>query len=50
MMVSALKSSGSKDKSVAALENIIIAENIVYHAHGGFVVGSNTDGGMNNIW
>jgi len=26
------------------------SENIVYHAHGGFVVGSNTDGGMNNIW
>lgn len=45
-----MKSSGSKDKNVAALENIIIAENIVYHAHGGFVVGSNTDGGMNNIW
>jgi polygalacturonase len=45
-----MKSSGSKDKSVAALENIIVAENIVYHAHGGFVVGSNTDGGMNNIW
>jgi len=45
-----MKSSGSKDKNVAALENIIVAENIVYHAHGGFVIGSNTDGGMNNIW
>lgn len=45
-----MKSSGSKDKNTAALENIIIAENIVYHAHGGFVIGSNTDGGMNNIW
>ncbi len=45
-----MKSSGAKDKSTAALENIIIAENTVYHAHGGFVIGSNTDGGMNNIW
>lgn len=45
-----MKSSGSKDKSTAALENVIVAENIVYHAHGGFVIGSNTDGGMNNIW
>lgn len=45
-----MKSSGAKDKNTAALENIIIAENIVYHAHGGFVIGSNTDGGMNNIW
>jgi polygalacturonase len=44
-----MKSSGSA-ASGASLENIIIAENIVYHAHGGFVVGSNTDGGMNNIW
>src|ERR1700749_1536970 len=45
-----MKSSGAKAKNTAALENIIIAENIVYHAHGGFVIGSNTDGGMNNIW
>ncbi len=29
---------------------MIIAENIVHHAHGGFVIGSNTDGGMKNIW
>jgi polygalacturonase len=45
-----MKSSGSKGPNTAALENVIVAENIVYHAHGGFVVGSNTDGGMNNIW
>jgi polygalacturonase len=45
-----MKSSGTTEKGTAGLENIIIAENIVYHAHGGFVVGSNTDAGMNNIW
>ena len=45
-----MKSSGATEKGTAGLENIIIAENIVYHAHGGFVVGSNTDAGMNNIW
>ncbi len=31
------------------LENIVIKDCKVYHAHGGFVIGSNTDGGMNNI-
>ncbi|WP_369412478.1 glycoside hydrolase family 28 protein [Mucilaginibacter rivuli] len=45
-----MKSSGTTEKGTAGLENIIIAENVVYHAHGGFVVGSNTDAGMNNIW
>jgi polygalacturonase len=45
-----MKSSGTTEKGTAGLENIIIAENIVYHAHGGFVIGSNTDAGMNNIW
>jgi polygalacturonase len=45
-----MKSSGTTEKGTAGLENIIIAENVVYHAHGGFVIGSNTDAGMNNIW
>ena len=45
-----MKSSGATANGSAALENIIIAENVVYHAHGGFVVGSNTDAGMNNVW
>jgi DNA sulfur modification protein DndE len=41
----------SSDKTdTASLKNIIIADNIVYHAHGGFVIGSNTDGGMENIF
>jgi DNA sulfur modification protein DndE len=35
---------------VIRLENIIIAECTVYHGHGGFVIGSNTDGGMQNIY
>ncbi len=43
-----MKSSG--DGSQAALSDILIAECIVYRAHGGFVIGSNTDGGMRNIY
>ena len=40
----------SRDKSGnTALKNIVIADCIVYHAHGGFVIGSNTDGGMENV-
>jgi polygalacturonase len=32
-----------------ACENIIIEDCIVYHAHGGFVIGSESYGGVNNI-
>lgn len=32
------------------MENVVIKDCKVYHAHGGFVIGSNTDGGMNNIY
>ncbi len=46
-----MKSSGrSSDPDAANLENILIAACNVYHGHGGFVIGSNTDGGMNNIF
>lgn len=45
-----MKSSGAKDAGDARLENVVIAGCHVYHAHGGFVIGSNTDGGMNNIY
>ncbi|WP_447642985.1 MULTISPECIES: glycoside hydrolase family 28 protein [Chitinophagaceae] len=31
-------------------ENVIIRDNIVYHAHGGFVIGSEMSGGAKNIW
>ncbi|WP_131537539.1 glycoside hydrolase family 28 protein [Pedobacter nototheniae] len=31
-------------------ENVIIRNNIVYHAHGGFVIGSEMSGGAKNIW
>ena len=46
-----MKSSGSKsDKGDDAnLQNILVAGCTVYHAHGGFVIGSNTDGGMKNV-
>jgi len=43
-----MKSSVSKKREFA-LENVVIADCIVYHGHGGFVIGSNTDGGMRNI-
>lgn len=37
---------GAKD---GPCENILIADNKVYHAHGGFVIGSEFSGGMVNI-
>lgn len=33
-----------------ACENIIISECVVYHAHGGFVIGSESYGGVNNVF
>ncbi|KAA9038041.1 glycoside hydrolase family 28 protein [Ginsengibacter hankyongi] len=46
-----MKSSGAKsDDNSAGLENVVIAKCVVYHAHGGFVIGSNTDGGTQNIF
>ena len=44
-----MKSSDAKD-SVPELQNIIIAGCTVLRAHGGFVIGSNTDGGMQDIY
>ena len=43
-----MKAGGSKKKS-PVLHNIVIADCIVYHAHGGFVIGSDTEGGIKNI-
>jgi len=43
---------GTIDKGrnwTAACENIVIADCIVYHGHGGFVIGSETYGGTKNI-
>ncbi|MGF7232320.1 glycoside hydrolase family 28 protein [Arachidicoccus sp.] len=31
-------------------ENVIVRGNVVYHAHGGFVIGSEMSGGANNIF
>lgn len=31
-------------------ENVIIRNSVVYHAHGGFVIGSEMSGGARNIW
>ena len=48
---SGMKSSrGNKEAGEAQLKNILIANCVVYRAHGGFVIGSNTDGGMENIY
>ncbi|HUI29605.1 MAG TPA: glycoside hydrolase family 28 protein [Candidatus Acidoferrales bacterium] len=44
-----MKSSLRKNVSSPSLKNVVIADCVVYHAHGGFVIGSNTDGGMENI-
>lgn len=44
-----MKSSGNKGNG-PELENILIANCTVLRAHGGFVIGSNTDGGMANIY
>ncbi len=45
-----MKSSGSKGDGKAELENVVVAGCTVFRAHGGFVIGSNTDGGMRNIY
>ena len=44
-----MKSSGARPDG-PALENVLIAGCAVGRAHGGFVIGSNTDGGMANIF
>ena len=44
-----MKSSGARPDG-PALENVLIAGCTVGRAHGGFVIGSNTDGGMANIF
>ncbi|UAY53390.1 glycoside hydrolase family 28 protein [Ferruginibacter albus] len=44
-----MKSSNYKD-STPQLQNIIVAGCTVLRAHGGFVIGSNTDGQMKNIY
>ena len=32
------------------MENVVIRDCVVYHAHGGFVIGSNTNGGIRNLF
>jgi polygalacturonase len=39
----------SSQKPGPACENIVIADCTVYHAHGGFVIGSESNGGAHNI-
>ena len=47
-----MKSSRGKEEASSTfnLREILVAGCTVYHAHGGFVIGSNTDGGMKNIF
>ncbi|MEQ8239875.1 MAG: glycoside hydrolase family 28 protein [Cyclobacteriaceae bacterium] len=46
-----IKSGKNEDgrKRAMATENVIIKNNIVYHGHGGFVVGSEMSGGVKNV-
>lgn len=41
---------GQKGMADGPCENINIQDNTVYHAHGGFVIGSEFSGGMKNIY
>ena len=45
-----MKSGHSKNPNEPALQNVVITGCVVYHAHGGFVTGSETYGGMHNIF
>jgi polygalacturonase len=45
-----MKSSGGGRDGEPGLQNVVIEDNVVNHAHGGFVVGSNTDGGIKTIY
>jgi polygalacturonase len=40
---------GENQKSGPACENIVVADCVVYHAHGGFVIGSESYGGARNV-
>lgn len=40
---------GADGEKYGPCENILIQDNTVYHAHGGFVIGSEFSGGMKNI-
>jgi DNA sulfur modification protein DndE len=44
-----IKSSGKSKDGNPEMENIVIADCVVYQGHGGFVIGSNTDGGIRNV-
>ncbi len=44
-----MKSGNKKNLKEPSLSHIVIADCVVYHGHGGFVIGSDTDGGMQNI-
>lgn len=42
------KDKDGRDRAIPT-ENVIVKNNIVYHAHGGFVIGSEMSGGVKNI-
>lgn len=45
-----MKASTKKGDSGPVLQNVIVAGCTVLRAHGGFVIGSNTDGGMQDVF
>lgn len=44
-----MKSGVPRANSIAGCEDIVIQDNTVYHAHGGFVIGSEDAGGMRRL-
>jgi len=44
-----LKASSAPPTEQPVVKNIVFSDCIVYHGHGGFVVGSNTEGGIRNV-
>lgn len=44
-----LKASSAPPAEQPVVKNIVFRNCIVYHGHGGFVVGSNTEGGIRNV-
>lgn len=42
------KDKDGRDRAIPT-ENVIVKNNIVYHAHGGFVIGSEMSGGVKNV-
>jgi len=47
-----LKSGRTKHfpKNALPTKNVLVVDNVIYHGHGGFVIGSNASGGIRNVY